>query len=141
MIPLTAKQEAFCQNIVDGCTQLEAYRRAYDSEKMTDNSISCAAYQLMNNSRITHRIQQLRDLLAERLLFPRIERLEILKGIAQSGERDGDRINSIKVFSEMIGDNAPQKIVIDHSGTIETTKSLEQLTDDELANIASSGSE
>ena len=122
MANLTAKQESFAQNIVDGCTQLESYKRAYDAENMTDNTASGEAYKLMNNPQIAHRIQQLRDQLAERLLFPRIERLEVLKTIAQSGERDGDKINAIKVFSDMLGDNAPQKVAIEHSG--EHTKTV-----------------
>ena len=115
---LTAKQEAFCHNIVDGYTQTEAYRRAYDSANMDDKTICNEGHKLTNNRVITARIQQLRDQLAERLLFPRIERLEVLKGIAQKGERDGDKINAIKAFSEMLGDNAPQKVAIEHSGTI-----------------------
>ena len=122
MANLTAKQEAFCQNIVDGCTQLEAYKRAYDAENMADGSISSNAYKLINDTQIALRIRQLRDQLAERLLFPRIERLEVLKTIAQAGERDGDKINAIKVFSDMLGDNAPQKVAIEHSG--EHTKTV-----------------
>jgi len=118
---LTAKQEDFAQNIVDGCTQKEAYIRAYDvKEDATDSTTSGEAYKLINNPHIARRIQQLRDQLAERLLFPRIERLKVLKGIAQASERDGDRINAIKVFSDMLGDNAPQKVAIEHSG--ETTQ-------------------
>ena len=116
---LTAKQEDFAQNIVDGCTQLEAYKRAYDAENMSDGAASGEAYKLMNNPQIARRIQQLRDYLAERLLFPRIERLEILKGIAQAGERDGDRINAVKVFGDLLGDNAPQKMAVEHSGETE----------------------
>jgi hypothetical protein len=121
MANLTAKQENFAQNIVDGCTQKEAYIKAYDvKDDATDNTTSGEAYKLTKNPLIARRIQHLRDQIAERLLFPRIERLEILKGIAQAGERDGDRINAIKVFSDMLGDNAPQKLAIEHSG--ETTQ-------------------
>ena len=121
---LTAKQELFCNHIIDGCTQSEAYRRSYDCENAADATIWNDAYKLMNNRDVAARIQQLREQLAERLLFPRIERLEVLKGIAQAGERDGDRINAIKVFSDMLGDNAPQKIAIEHSGTIESVRTL-----------------
>jgi phage terminase small subunit len=117
---LTAKQEGFAQNIVDGLTKLESYRRAYDTDKMSEPVMSNEASKLISNRDVSVRIQQLRDQLAERLLFPRIERLEVLKGIAQGGERDGDKINAIKVFSEMLGDNAPQKVAIEHSG--ETTQ-------------------
>ena len=122
MANLTAKQESFAQYIVDGFTQTEAYRRAYDCDNMDDKTICNEGYKLTNNRVITARIQQLRDQLAERLLFPRIERLEELKSIAKTGERDGDRINAIKVFSEMLGDNAPQKISVEHIG--ETNKKV-----------------
>jgi len=117
---LTLKQEAFCQNIVDGLTQLESYRRAYDTDNMSEPVMSNEASKLVNNREVAVRIQKLRDQLAERLLFPRIERLEILKGIAQASERDGDRINAVKVFGDLLGDNAPQKMAIEHSG--ETTQ-------------------
>jgi len=117
---LTLKQESFAQNIVDGLTQLESYRRAYDTDNMSEPVMSNEASKLVNNREIAVRIQQLRDQLAERLLFPRIERLEILKGIAQAGERDGDRINAVKVFGDLLGDNAPIKTQIEHSG--ETTQ-------------------
>lgn len=136
---LTAKQENFAQLIVNGFTQTEAYRRAYNCDNMDDKTICNEGYKLTNNRVITARIQQLRDALAERLLFPRIERLEILKGIAQGSERDGDRINAIKVFSEFIGDGAPIKMQIEHSGQIVSQKTADEMTDDELATIATSG--
>jgi len=117
---VTAKQEEFCQFILEGCTQTEAYRRAYNTENMLDKTMCEEASRLMNDRNVSARIQQLRDQLAERLLFPRIERLEILKGIAQASERDGDRINAVKVFGDLLGDNAPQKVAVEHSG--ETTQ-------------------
>ena len=136
---LTAKQENFAQCIADGFTQTEAYRRAYDCDNMDDKTICNEGYKLTNNREITARIQQLREQLAERLLFPRIERLEILKGIAKGGERDGDRINAIKVFSEFIGDGAPIKMQVEHSGAVAGQKTADEMTDDELATIATSG--
>lgn len=118
---LTAKQEAFCQNIIDGHTQSEAYRRAYNAENMMDVTIHQEASRIANDRNVSTRIQQLRDQLAERLLFPRIERLQVLKDIGKGGEKDSDRINAIKVFSDMIGDNVPQKLEIEHSGSIESS--------------------
>ena len=135
---LTAKQELFCQNIANGFTQTEAYKRAYNSENMIDATISNSAYKLMTNDAIAARIQQLRDRLAEILLFPRIERLTVLKDIAQNGEKDSDKINAIKAVGDMLGDNAPRKMQIEHTEAVHD-KPLEELTDDELANIATSG--
>ena len=136
---ITVKQESFCQNILAGCTQTEAYRRAYNCDNMADATVTNSAYKLINQGELAARIQQLRDQLAENLLFPRIERLEILKGIAQGSERDGDRINAIKTFSEFIGDGAPIKMQIEHSGQIVSQKTADEMTDDELATIATGG--
>jgi phage terminase small subunit len=138
-VALTPKQQDFCDHIVDGCTQSEAYRRAYNADNMLDATIHQEASRVANDRNVSARIQQMREQLAERLLFPRIERLEILKGIAQGGERDGDRINAIKVFSEFIGDSAPIKMQIEHSGAIASQKTADEMTDDELATIATSG--
>ena len=115
---LTAKQEAFCQNIVNGCTQLEAYKRAYDAKNMTDQSISSNAYKLINDTQVALRIKQIRDQLAERLLYPRIERLQDLKAIAKNSKRDSDKVSAIKVVSEMLDDKTPQKLAIEHIGEI-----------------------
>lgn len=135
---VTVKQEEFCQFILEGCTQTEAYRRAYNTENMLDKTMCEEASRLMNDRNVSARIQQLRDQLAERLLFPRIERLEVLKGIAKASERDGDRINAIKAFSDMIGDNAPIKTQVEHSGTI-ASKPAAEMTDDELDRVISGG--
>src|SRR5574343_1236 len=133
---LTKKQEDFCQNIVAGLTQTEAYRRAYNCENMDEKTICNEGYKLTNNRDIAARIQQLRDQIAERILFPRIDRLGILKNISLASEKDSDRINAIKTFNDMIGDNAPIKQEIKHGGELEHThKKLETYTDEELERV------
>jgi phage terminase small subunit len=112
MARLTAKQEAFCQYIVDGHTQKDSYILAYDA-RGADGTTSTNAHQLINQPHVAKRIEELRAIVAERVLFPRIERLQVLKDIAVSGEKDSDKISAIKVFSDMLGDNAPQKIEIE----------------------------
>lgn len=117
---LTAKQEAFCQNIIEGCTQTEAYRRSYECSNMDDKTVNNEGYKLMNNRGIAARIKQLRDQLAEMMLYPRIKRLERLAAIAEGAERDGDSISAIKAFNDMVGDGVPIKMQVEHSG--ETTQ-------------------
>ena len=57
---VTAKQEAFCQGIIDGLTQVDAYRRACDN-----NTSQAAAYvdasRLMDNPNIVLRVQELKQ--------------------------------------------------------------------------------
>ena len=50
---LTAKQEAFAQGVAQGKTLSEAYRLAYDCQRMKDASIWTEASQLMDNPRLS----------------------------------------------------------------------------------------
>jgi len=58
--PLTHKQEKFCEGIVLGQTQIEAYRGAYNCANMTRETIDTAAAHAMNDNQIITRIAALR---------------------------------------------------------------------------------
>jgi len=59
--PLTPKQEKFCELIVMGQTQLEAYKNAYETEGYKDNEgISSNAARLGADTRVVLRIAALR---------------------------------------------------------------------------------
>lgn len=69
---LTEKQELFCQFYLDtDGNASEAYRMAYDASNMKPNSIWNAASLLMDNPKVTQRIDEIR---AERAENTRIER-------------------------------------------------------------------
>ena len=57
---LTAKQELFCEEVVNEKTQAEAYRAAYKAEDMLDTTIWSKASELMANGKVTVRVQELR---------------------------------------------------------------------------------
>jgi phage terminase small subunit len=57
---LTAKQELFCEEVVSGKTQAEAYRIAYSAQDMKDKTIWSKASELMTNGKVTGRIEELR---------------------------------------------------------------------------------
>jgi phage terminase small subunit len=133
---LTHKQETFCQGIIDGLTQSEAYQRAYDAENMSAPVIANKASELMLKGEIRVRIDALKQQLDELNILPRATRLKVLAEIATRNARkltdkdriktarDNDVIAAIKAYGEMVGDNAPQKLAIEHSGTIDTVKTL-----------------
>ena len=58
---LTAKQEKFCQNIVKGMSQSDAYREAYNTGKGKDKTVWENASRLMNDSKVTARIEELKQ--------------------------------------------------------------------------------
>lgn len=64
---LTHKQELYCLHYVEHGNKSDAYRYAYDTSKMKDNSINRMAHELHKDLKITSRIEELRKELFERL--------------------------------------------------------------------------
>lgn len=62
---LTPKQETFCQKYLETGNATEAYRYAYNSQKMKPETITNAAYKLLQRGDIRARIEYLRQHLAE----------------------------------------------------------------------------
>ena len=96
---LTPKQETFVQGIIEGKSQADAYKAAYDASKMSDNAIYREASLLMSTPKITQRIQELRDQLAKPTIMSAQERLEWLTKVinGEIGEKvlqviDGEEV-------------------------------------------------
>ena len=83
---LTAKQEQFVKNIIDGMSQADAYRSAYDTTRMKDKTVWEKASALMKNDKVTARLKELRDQLAKPTIMTAQERLELLTRIAKGEE-------------------------------------------------------
>lgn len=56
---LTPKQEAFCQAFIETGNASEAYRRAYNAEKMKAETINVKACELLKNGKVAVRVEQL----------------------------------------------------------------------------------
>ncbi|MCE5227871.1 MAG: terminase small subunit [Porphyromonadaceae bacterium] len=63
---LTPKQETFTQGLFKGQSQREAYKEAFDTSRMNDNTIDVKACQLANTDKIRVRLAELQDELKER---------------------------------------------------------------------------
>lgn len=68
-MPLTAKQEKFCQSVAKGMNYSDAYRSAYDAKKSKPDSINRLAAGMMKNVKITSRIDELRSKIEENLVY------------------------------------------------------------------------
>ena len=71
---LTEKQENFCRYYLDTGNMSEAYRMAYDTSKMKPESVNRLAFAMMENVKITSRVEELR---AERLEETRVSREKV----------------------------------------------------------------
>lgn len=58
---LTEQQEKFCRVFVETGNASESYRQSYKADKMTANSIGREASLLLDNPKVTQRLNQLRE--------------------------------------------------------------------------------
>jgi hypothetical protein len=106
---LTAKQEAFAQGIADGLTQADAYRAAYDAEKMSDGAIYVEASKLIDNPNVSQRVKDLKSALADKVLWTREMSVKAL--VQTFKESSGSvKVAAVKELNAMHGYNEAAKI-------------------------------
>jgi phage terminase small subunit len=91
---LTAKQEKFVQCIIEGMSQADAYRAAYDTKRMTDKTVHEKASRMMADGKVRARLTELRAELVKPTIMTAQERLEYLT----------------RVIKGEIGEKVPQKV-------------------------------
>lgn len=69
MARLTPKQESFVRFYIETGNASEAYRRAYNASRMSDNAIHVAACRLLQNSKVALRVSELRGKAAEKVVL------------------------------------------------------------------------
>ena len=125
MAGLTSKQEAFARLVAEGSSQADAYRSAFNS-KAKPESVHVNASKLMSDAKVSLRVEELKQELAEKSLWTRLNSVEVLASIArgrsnisEDGEpvepaRDSDRVNAVKALNSMHGWD---KQTIDHTSS------------------------
>ena len=102
---LTAKQEAFCQNIIQGMSQADAYRSAYDTKRMTDKSVWEKASELASNVKVAERLKELRGQLANEKIMSAQKRLEWLTRLIDSEDEDTNtKLKAVDIMNKMQGE-------------------------------------
>lgn len=125
---LTAKQEAFVHNIIQGMSQADAYRSAYPNQRMSDKTIWESASKLMANHKVIARLKELRDELAKPSIMSAQERLEWLTELVKGCALTQDKLRAIDIMNKMQGEYT-QKIEADVNNTV--TINIELEDDDE----------
>ena len=126
---LTAKQEAFVQNILQGMSQADAYRSAYDASKMTDKTIHEKASLLAGQDKIKARLNELRGQLANEKIMSAQKRMEWLTDLVMNAEASNtDKLKALDILNKMDGEYI-QKIAAEVQ--TETTINIELVDDDE----------
>lgn len=120
---LTPKQDKFARCIADGMTQADAYRTAYDAEKMKPDTIHKRASELMLDGAVKGRIQELRAKLEEKAIWTRemsVKALVQAYKVAQVQNNASGMSGAIKELNAMHGYNAPKQVEL--SGGLQVQK-------------------
>jgi hypothetical protein len=98
---LTEKQEAFAQGLAEGLTNAEAYRRAYQTEGMKENTIWTEACKLAQHPKVDARLN---ELLAEKRGRNSME-------ANKRAERNADRVwRGVWRLAENVDQNVPPAV-------------------------------
>ena len=126
---LTAKQEAFCQGVADGLTQADAYRAAYNAEKMKPSTVQVKASELMADGKVAVRVKELKEALAKKQLWTREMSVKALAKAYQIAEHAGNAsgmTGAVKELNAMHGYNVPIKLDLQSSdGSMTPPKTIE----------------
>ena len=85
---LTPKQERFIQNIVSGMSQRQAYKDAYNTENMKDETIDTEACLLFNDQKVAKRYRELMDKLEEKAIMSAKERMIWLTEVINNAQKE-----------------------------------------------------
>ena len=101
---MTSKQHQFAREVVLGQSQADAYRSAYNTLRMNDNSIRREASRLMDNPNVATTVVELQQkadaAVVQERIASREEVLQTLTSYMHSGEpRDSVRLRT----AEMMG--------------------------------------
>lgn len=111
-LKLTFKQESFVEFVVSGMTGADAYRSAYDADGMSDNAIYREASLLLSSPKISQRVAELKEKLAQKAIWTREMSVKALVDALEEG-RAAEKISAVKELNVMHGYNAPQKLIVD----------------------------
>lgn len=118
---LTPKQEAFALAFFETGNAAEAYRRSYDvSENAKDQWIYVEACQLLDNPKITLRLQELREHAERHSIYTRQQALDEYETARQLAVKTGNPsavVSAVNGKVKLFGLEAPVKTKVDHTSS------------------------
>ncbi|MBC8718813.1 terminase small subunit [Ochrobactrum sp. Marseille-Q0166] len=118
---LTPKQEAFALTFFETGNAAEAYRRSYDvSENAKDQWIYVEACQLLDNPKITLRLQELREHAERHSIYTRQQALDEYETARQLAFKTGNPsavVSAVNGKVKLFGLEAPVKAKVDHTSS------------------------
>ena len=124
---MTPKQHQFAREVVLGKSQADAYRSAYNTLRMNDNSIRREASRLMDNPKVATTVVELQQkadaAVVQERVASREEVLQTLTGYMHSGEpKDSVRLRAAEMMGKHYG------LFTDRLEAVVPVRSAEEIT-------------
>lgn len=102
---LTPKQEKYVQNLLQGMSQRDAFKGAYNAKNMSDKTIDNKASKLFKQTEIRARYEELLAELKKMAVMSAYEKRVLLRNMAFNPQNSSaDRIRAIDVDNKMAGE-------------------------------------
>ena len=123
---VTSRQEQFIRGILGGLTQREAYLKAFGAKpNALKSTIDETASRIANKPEVAARVAELRERMANKLLWSREQSLNALLDaykLAREEKQPAAMTGAIKEINAMFGYNAPSKVELSGEVTLAVTK-------------------
>jgi len=114
---LTAKQETFCLEYVQTGNASEAYRRAYDADRMKPETVHRMAHALLKSHKVTARIEDLRKDIEENAIADAKARQRWWTKIMYDGTAGmKDRLKASELLAKAQGDFIERREISGQAG-------------------------
>lgn len=118
---LTVKQEKFVQNILNGMTQRQAYKDAYNAENMKDETIDSEACILFKDQKVAERYQELLKEMEKAAVMSALEKRKLLKEMILNDKNSmGDRLKALDIDNKMSGEYI-ENLKVESDNTLDVT--------------------
>lgn len=133
---MTPKQEAFARAYVETGNASEAYRQCYNAEKMSEPVVWNEASKLLQHREVSVRVKQLQEAAAKRSAITVEHLTDLLKRAMEKAEAEpkgaSAMVSAVMGLGKLHG-------LITEKREVKHFSSVEDIDEDELANIARSG--
>lgn len=118
---LTVKQEKFVQNILNGMTQRQAYKDAYNAGNMKDETIDSEACMLLKDRKVAERYQELLKEMEKVAVMSALEKRKLLKDMILNEKNSmGDRLKALDIDNKMSGEYI-ENLKVESDNTLDVT--------------------
>ena len=105
--PLTAKQLKFAQGLIEGKTQLQAYREAYPDARGDDRAIRATAWSLSRNAKVQAKVKEAIEQTSEVMLEDLVAtKRYVMRGLiehSRNAKQEGTKLKALELLGKASG--------------------------------------